>query len=323
MIGDIRSGRKRKMKFNFVVLPLVLAASFGCLGACSSRAEPIALKLKQGQVFNWTYKIRSTLLRDGKAPNAGESVTPYTMRVLEAGTDDYIVEFQQAYTQSDAAHTAASANPMPKGLMSLMERLKIRVALSSRGELGKIQNVEELKAAGQEIIGGIVSMRPSQNEQEQKKFLENMLGSEVGLRATFLKNTPLLFSCVDLDPADSAPRTTDTELPNAIGGDPVKGARTTTVKHSSSKSDVAEANIVQSVDRESFIRMMNAFVVKATGKPAPEDAFKGILADGAIKDEMHLTCDLNTGLAEIATLKRTINVPGHHLENEEEFIAVK
>jgi hypothetical protein len=313
----------RKMKINAVVLPLVLAASFGCLGACPARAEPIALKLKQGQVFTWTYKIRNTVLQDGKAPNGGESATPYTMRVLEAGADDYVVEFQQGQTQFDAAHAAASADPALKEIMSLMVRLKIRVALSNRGELGKIQNVEEVKAAGQEIIGRAVSMRPSQHEQELKKFLENMLASEESLRATFLKNTRSLFSCVDLDPADGAPSTTDTELPNAFGGDPLKGTRTTTVKHSPSRSDVAEATMVQNVDKESFIRMMNDLVVKATGKPAPKGAFEGIFADGGIKDEMHFTCDLSTGLAEVAALKRTMNVPGRRQENEEEFTAVK
>jgi len=308
----------KKTKCNVAVLSLVLAASLSCLGACPTRAEPIALKLKQGQIFNWTYKIRNTASQDGKAPNAGGSDTPFKMYVLDAGADGYVVEFQQGHTQLDAAHAAASANPVLKDLSSLMERLKIRVALSNGGELGKIQNAQELKAAGQEIIGGIVSMSPTQDDQKQKKLLENIFGSETGIAAMFLKNVPLLFSCVDLDPADGAPNTTEIELPNVF-----KGTRTTTVKLSPSRSDAAEADVVQSVDRDSFIRMMNDLAVKATGRPAPENAFKGMLGDDAFKDEMHFTCDLNTGLADIAKFKRTMTIPGRHQENEAEFIAVK
>jgi hypothetical protein len=197
------------------------------------------------------------------------------------------------------------------------------VALSSQGELGKIENVEELKAAGQEIIGAVVSMRPSQDEQKQKNFLENIFGSETGIAAMFLKDVPLLFSCVDLDPEEGAPNTTETELPNVSGGDPLKGKRTTTIKRSLSAIDAAEVNVVQSVDRDSFIRMMNDLSVKATGKPVPENAFKDMFADDVFKDEMHFTCDLNTGLAGIAKVKRTIAIPGRRQENEAEFVAVK
>ena len=302
----------------------LVAAGLAALAA-PSQAETVGLSLKKGDVFSWTHKIRKSTVQKSAAPTVSETATPYTMRVVDVAAKGYVVEFQHGRTTFDAAHAAAAAaDARTQALLKLVEEARIRVELDKDGEFGALVNLPEIKATVEKIVASVAASTPGAESQATAKFLQDLFGTEQGIKTITLKDAPSLFLCVGLDPSAAPPPQDDVELPNPFGGAPLDAKQNSSIHALPNAPDMAEAQVLQQVNKESYIKAIADFGLKSTGKPMPPEALRSLqdaVKDGAVRLEMHATCNVKTGVSQSAEVVNVVSLPGQRQETKESFVA--
>jgi hypothetical protein len=249
---------------------------------------------------------------DGESRITGKTHTDFTIEVLSANDEGYLVGWTAGKTTFDAPSQAEHS--FLGQVVNLMHGRQIILEIDSHGAIRGVQNWKGLKTAALKSLDALAAAKDLQEEKPDNARMSNlraqwesMLGSKAQVEELCAREAQIYFKVLGRGYARNTPFEYEDLFPNPLGGDAFPTHANMALKTFDRQagqaviawSQVADPKQVSQI-LESMLKEMSARV----GKVPPEGEFPKSIS---MEDHAEIVVDVTTGWVKTLKHARSVN----------------
>ncbi len=249
---------------------------------------------------------------DGTSTITGKTHTDFTIEVLSANDDGYLVGWTAGKTKFDSPSQAEHS--FLGQVVNLMNGLQIILEIDSHGAIRGVQNWKGLKATALKSLEALATTEDLQKEKPDKVLMsslrsqwESMLGTKEQVEELCTREAQIYFMVLGRRYARNDPFEYEDLLPNPLGGEAFPTHGRMALKTFDKQAGQAVITWSQIADPKQVARIleskMKEMSARLGGKPLEGEFPKAI----SMQDHAEIVVDLATGWVKTLAHARSVN----------------
>lgn len=249
---------------------------------------------------------------DGTSTITGKTHTNFTIEVLSANDDGYLVGWTAGETKfnspSQAEHSFLGQ------VVNLMNGRQIILEIDSHGVIKGVQNWKGVKAVALKSLEALATTEDLQKEKPDKALMsslraqwESMLGTKEQVEELCTREAQIYFMVLGREYARNDPFEYEDLLPNPLGGEAFPTHGRMALKMFDKQAGQAVITWSQIADPKQVARilesMMKEMSARLGGKPLEGEFPKSI----SMQDHAEIVVDVDTGWVKTLSHARSVN----------------
>ncbi len=262
--------------------------------------------------------------RNGQSKVSGKTHTRFSLEVLQASTQGYLVGWTVGATTFDVPPPSES---VLRQVVSLMQGMQIVLQINPRGAITGVQNWEALRGDMLRNLDNLLAKRSdSQRGRADQGMVANlrthwdtMFSTKAQVEQVCTRDAQLYFRILGRTYTSDQPYEYQGFFENPLGGDPFPTRADIVLKSFNGRSGQAVLHWNQSADREQTDRIMRSFVkdlATRNGKQVPEEGF---LQPVAMENHAEVEVHVETGWVTKVTETKLMNL-GTRVQRDTTFM---
>ncbi len=249
---------------------------------------------------------------DGTSTITGKTHTDFTIEVLSANDDGYLVGWTAGKTTFDAPSQAEHS--FLGHVVNLMNGLQIILEIDSHGAIRGVQNWKGLKATALKSLDALASTEDVQKEKPNKARMsrlraqwESMLGTKEQVEELCTREAQVYFKVLGRKYAHNEPFEYEDLLPNPLGGEAFPTHASMALKTFDKQAGQAVITWSQIADPKQVSRILESMIKKMSarlGKEPVEGEFPKAIS---MEDHTEIVVDVTTGWLKTLKHARSVN----------------
>jgi hypothetical protein len=249
---------------------------------------------------------------DGKSTITGKTYTDFTIEVLSANHDGYLVGWTAGKTKFDSPSQAEHS--LLGQVVNLMNGLQIILEIDSHGAIRGVQNWKELKAAALKSLEALAATEDLQKEKPDKALMsslraqwESMLATKDQVEELCTREAQVYFMVLGRGYTRTEPFEYEGLLPNPLGGDAFPTHARMALKTFDKQAGRAVITWSQTADPQQVARILDSMIKEMRvrlGKEPLEGAFPKAIS---MEDHAEIVVDVATGWVKTLAHARSVN----------------
>ncbi|HSL04545.1 MAG TPA: hypothetical protein VK901_13545 [Nitrospiraceae bacterium] len=249
---------------------------------------------------------------DGKSTITGKTHTGFTIEVLSANDDGYLVGWTAGETTFDSPSQAEHS--FLGQVVNLMKGRQIILEIDSHGAIRGVQNWKELKAAALKSLDALAATEDVQKGNPDKGRMsilraqwESMLGTKEQVEELCTREAQVYFKVLGRGYARNEPFEYEDLLPNPLGGDAFPTHARMALKTFDKQVGRAVITWSQTADPTQVARILESMIKEMSArlgkKPVDGEFPKAI----SMQDHAEIVVDVATGWVKTLKHARSVN----------------
>jgi len=295
-----------------VILVLISLPLFGLIDVSPNHAIEVVPHWKKGETFRLEVARARVKSADGKSTITGKTRTDFTIEVLSATDDGYLVGWTAGETKFDSPSQAEHS--FLRQVVNLMNGLQIILEIDSHGAIRGVQNWKELRATALKALDALATTEDLQKEKPEKALMsslraqwESMLGSKEQVEELCTREAKVYFMVLGRAYADNEAYEYEDLLPNPLGGDAFPTHARMALKTFDKQASRAVITWSQTADPKQVARILESMMKEMSArlgkKPLDGELPKAI----SMEDNAEIVVDVDTGWVRTLTHARSVN----------------
>ena len=295
-----------------VILVLISLPLFGLIDVSPNHAIEVVPHWKKGETFRLEVARARVKSADGKSTITGKTRTDFTIEVLSATDDGYLVGWTAGETKFDSPSQAEHS--FLRQVVNLMNGLQIILEIDSHGAIRGVQNWKELRATALKALDALATTEDLQKEKPDKALMsslraqwESMLGSKEQVEELCTREAKVYFMVLGRAYADNEAYEYEDLLPNPLGGDAFPTHARMALKTFDKQASRAVITWSQTADPKQVARILESMMKEMSArlgkKPLDGELPKAI----SMEDNAEIVVDVDTGWVRTLTHARSVN----------------
>jgi len=254
---------------------------------------------------------------NGKTAVIGKASTPFTLKVLQADENGYLVGWTPGETKIEGNALPEVSHQLQA--INIMKGLQIVLQIDAQGTITGVRNWKELKEAVLKVMDGIMSAATdspkggldSTQSAKLRAQVESIVATKEQVERFCVGEAQLYFLVLGRQYSMNEPFRYEDMLPNPLGGENFPTQATFALKSYDHKSKQAVITWQQVSDPKETARilaaMLNEMATSLGGKKPPEGEFPTMIA---MEDRAEILVDVATGWVRSLSYARSVTVRG-------------
>jgi hypothetical protein len=249
---------------------------------------------------------------DGKSTITGKTHTDFTVEVLSANDNGYLVGWTAGKTTFDSP--SQSEHSFLGQVVNLMSGRQIILEIDLHGAIRGVQNWKGLKAAALKSLEALAATEDLQHEKPDRARLsslraqwESMLRTKAQVEELCAREAQVYFKVLGRGYASDDPFEYEDLLPNPLGGEALPTHGKMALKTFDKQAGRAVITWSQTADPTQVARILQSMIkdmsVRLGGKPLDGEFPKAI----SMQDHAEILVDVDTGWVRTLTHTRSVN----------------
>lgn len=295
-----------------------LAAGVGAACPLSALADTVAID--PGSRWRVGSEARYERVRT-QQPSKQSSLTPVTVRVIEAGPSGFVVSWKEGRSRMTGAPTEAAQ--ALDGLLEGRGDVEYVLELGSSGQFRALRNWEDVRARALAEIDKAPARAgvPEASQAQGRAWLKQRLATRAEVERLVLAEVRTFFMLYGWRLEPGAVRMFEERVVSPFGGALMPGRATVTL--ASAGGGRATVRYSLEVDREKWRKhVVDAFagLAKTRNREIPPERLKAIADTWQLTDTAELVLDLATGWPVTVTRARATTVDGRASARRIEYV---
>ena len=249
---------------------------------------------------------------DGTSTITGRTHTDFTIEVLSANDDGYLVGWTAGKTTFDAPSHAEHS--FLGHVANLMNGLQIILEIDSHGAIRGVQNWKGLKATALKSLDALAATEDVEKEKPNKARMsrlraqwESMLGTKEQVEELCTREAQVYFKVLGRKYAHNEPFEYEDLLPNPLGGEAFPTHASMALKTFDKQAGQAVITWSQIADPKQVSRILESMIKKMSarlGKEPVEGEFPKAIS---MEDHAEIVVDVTTGWVKTLKHARSVN----------------
>jgi len=251
--------------------------------------------------------------RNGQSTVSGKTHTRFSLEVLHASSQGYLVGWTAGATTFDVP---APTESVLRQVVGLMQGMQIVLQIDSRGSITGIQNWEALRSEMLRNLDSLLAKRSnSQRERADQGMVaklrtqwDTMFSTKAQVEQVCTRDAQLYFRILGRTYTWDQPHEYQGFFENPLGGDPFPTRADIVLKSFNGRSGQAVLHWNQSADREQTDQIMRSLLkdlATRQGKHVPEEGF---LQTVALENHAEVEVDVGTGWVSKLTETKSVTL---------------
>ena len=263
------------------------------------------------------FELIVTRVRDkslnGQSTRSGKTHTRFSLEVLRADSQGYLVGWTVGATTFDVP---APSESVLRQVVGLMEGLRIMLQIDSRGAITGVQNWEALRGEMLKNLDGLLA-KPShaQRGKTDQALMENlraqwntMFSTKAQVEQVCTRDAQIYFRVLGRAYMRNQPYEYQSSLENPLGGDPLPARAGIVLKSFDDRSGQAVLHWNQSADREQTDRIMRSIVKDLAARRGKQLPDEGFMKTVALETHAEVEVEVETGWVTKLTETKSVNL---------------
>ena len=302
----MRAATVRSITLALICLPLLGLADV------QNHSVEVLPHWKKGETFRLEVSRARVKSTDGKSTITGKTRTDFTIEVLSANADGYLVGWTAGETKFDSPSQAEHS--FLRQVVNLMNGLQIILEIDSHGAIRGVRNWKELRAKALKALDALATTEDLRKEKPDKALIsslraqwESMLGTKEQVEELCTREAKVYFMVLGREYSDKEAYEYEDLLPNPLGGDAFPTHARMALKTFDTQAGRAVITWDQTADPKHAARILESMVKEMStrlGKQPLDGEFpKAISMD----DHAEIVVDVGTGWVRTLTHARSVN----------------
>jgi hypothetical protein len=249
---------------------------------------------------------------DGESRITGKTHTDFTIEVLSANDEGYLVGWTAGKTTFDAPSQAEHS--FLGQVVNLMHGRQIILEIDSHGAIRGVQNWKGLKTAALKSLDALAAAKDLQEEKPDNARMSNlraqwesMLGSKAQVEELCAREAQIYFKVLGRGYARNTPFEYEDLFPNPLGGDAFPTHANMALKTFDRQAGQAVITWRQVADPKQVSRILESMLKEMSarvGKVPPEGEFPKSIS---MEDHAEIVVDVTTGWVKTLKHARSVN----------------
>jgi hypothetical protein len=292
----------------------LLLISLPLLGLTDTQSHSIEVlpHWKKGDTVHLEITRARVKSADGKSTITGKTHTDFTIEVLSANDDGYLVGWTAGKTKFDAPSQAEHS--FLGQVVNLMNKRQIILDIDSHGAIRGVQNWKELKAAALKSLDALATTEDLQKEKPDKAHMssfraqwKSMLGTKEQVEELCTREAQVYFMVFGRGYTRTEPFEYEDLLPNPLGGEAFPTHARMALKTFDKQAGRAVITWSQTADPTQVARILDSMIKEMSarlGKEPLEGEFPKAIS---MEDHAEIVVDVTTGWVRTLTHTRSVN----------------
>jgi hypothetical protein len=249
---------------------------------------------------------------DGKSRITGKTHTDFTIEVLSANDDGYLVGWTAGKTTFDSPFQAEHS--FLGQVVNLMNGRQIILEIDSHGTIRGVQNWKGLKAAALKSLDALAATEDLQKEKPDKALMsslraqwESMLETKAQVEELCTREAQVYFKVLGRVYARNEPFEYEDLLPNPLGGEAFPTHAKMALKTFDKQASRAVITWSQTADPTQVARILDS-MIKAMSARLGKEPLEGEFPKAiSMEDHAEIVVDVDTGWVRTLTHARSVN----------------
>ena len=249
---------------------------------------------------------------DGTSTITGKTHTDFTIEVLSANDDGYLVGWTAGKTKFDSPSQAEHS--FLGEVVNLMNGLQIILEIDSHGAIRGVQNWKGLKATALKSLEALATTEDLQKEKPDKARMsslraqwESMLGTKAQVEELCTREAQIYFMVLGREYTHNNPYEYEDLLPNPLGGEAFPTHARMALKTFDKQAGQAVITWSQIADPKQVARILESKMKEMSarlGKKPLEGEFPKAIS---MQDHAEIVVDVATGWVKTLAHARSVN----------------
>lgn len=269
---------------------------------------------KKGESFGLEITRTREKTVDGKSMLMGKTHTSFTIEVLGADDEGYLVGWTAGETKFGTSTPAAQS--FLRKVADVMKGLRIVLEIDPQGTLKGVRNWKELKVAALKVMETLLAQTPDSQDGNADNILasklraqwESMFATKERIEELCTREARTYFMVLGRRYTQDTPYEYKALLPNPLAGDAIPAQASMALKTFDRQSGQAVITWNHTADPHQSARILESTVKAMTerlGQNRPEGEFPKTIA---LQDNAEVVVDVATGWVETLTIVRSVNL---------------
>jgi hypothetical protein len=269
---------------------------------------------KKGETFGLEITRAREKSVDGKSMLMGKTHTSFTIEVLSANDEGYLVGWTAGETRFGSSTPAAQS--FLRQVADVMKGLQIVLEIDPQGTIKGVRNWKELKVAALRVMDTLLAGTLDSQHGNTDKVLvsklraqwESMLATKERIEELCTREARTYFMVLGRSYTKNEPYEYKALLPNPLDGDAFPAQATMALKTFDKQSGQAVIMWKQTADPHQSARILESTLTAMTerlGQNRPEREFPKTIA---MQDNAEVVVDVATGWVETLTIVRSMHL---------------
>jgi hypothetical protein len=250
---------------------------------------------------------------DGRSTISGKTHTDFTIEVLSANDDGYLVGWTAGKTTFD---TPSQAEHSFLGqVVNIMSGRQIVLKIDSHGAIRGIQNWQGLKAAALKSLDALAATENLQNEKRDRALMSNfraqwesMLGTKEQVEELCTREAQVYFKVLGRGYAHNDPFEYEDLFPNPLGGDAFPTHARMALKTFDKQAGRAVITWSQTADPAQVARILDSMIKEKSARLGREPLVGEFPQAISMEDHAEIVVDVDTGWVKTLKHARSLNI---------------
>ncbi len=297
------------------ILLVILCLPLSGFDDLTRRSVEILPRWKKGDSFAFALTITRAREKsvDGRSTVSGKTRTHFTIEVLRADDNGYLV----GWTAGDTTFEASlPSETFLRQVVDVMKGKQIVLQVDDHGTITGVQNWKELQSETLKAMDAILAKASDSHKGGTNQTLlsnlraqwETMFATKEQVEQLCTRDARIYFMALGRKYALNEPHEYNDLLPNPIGGDPFPTRARIILKAFDQQSGQAVLSWSQTTDPKQAARIWESMIkdlASRRGKKSPEGEFARTIF---MEDKADIVVDVRTGWVNRLTLTQSVNL---------------
>jgi hypothetical protein len=269
---------------------------------------------KKGERFSINISRVREKSVDGKSTTMGKTRTPFTIEVLDASTEGYLIGWTPGATSFEAP--APAPESFLRQVSDLMKGAQIILQVNPKGTITGIQNWKEIKLSAHTAMEKLfATSRDSPNGKINTVLLaklqaqwNSMFVTKEQIEQLCTREAQLYFKVLGRTYSRTTPSEYDVLLPNPLGGADFPAYARMTLSVFDRQSGQAVITWNQTADPQQAIRILESTITEMNARRGQKGSEPELPQSIALQDKTTIVVDMATGWVQTLTQARSLNL---------------
>ena len=294
-----------------IILALICLPFLGLVDV-QSRSIEVMPHWKKGETVRLEITRARVKSADGTSTITGKTHTDFTIEVLSANHDGYLVGWTAGKTTFDSPSQAEHS--FLGHVVNLMNGLQIILDLDLHGAVRGVQNWKKLKTTALKSLEALAATEDVQKEKSDKARIsrlrahwESILGTKEQVEELCTREAKVYFMVLGRRYAHNTPFKYEDLLPNPLGGDPFPTHANMALKTFDEQAGHAVITWSQIADPTQVARILES-MIKEMGARLGKKSVGGEFPNSiSMQDDAEIVVDVTTGWVKTLKHARSVN----------------
>lgn len=294
-----------------IILALICLPFLGLVDV-QSRSIEVMPHWKKGEMVRLEITRARVKSADGTSTITGKTHTDFTIEVLSANHDGYLVGWTAGKTTFDSPSQAEHS--FLGHVVNLMNGLQIILDLDLHGAIRGVQNWKKLKTTALKSLEALAATEDVQKEKPDKARMsrlraqwESILGTKEQVEELCTREAKVYFMVLGRRYAHNTPFKYEDLLPNPLGGDAFPTHANMALKTFDEQAGHAVITWSQTADPTQVARILES-MIKEMGARLGKESVGGEFPNSiSMQDDAEIVVDVTTGWVKTLKHARSVN----------------